>query len=222
MNIVVTLVHHPTLDRPEQLGMTELMSLLTAYGIACAAARLARSADEAAAAAAAIGFPVALKIVSPDITHKTEAGGVVLGLRDGAAVHRATGSIFGHIAATRPAAVIHGVLVQSMAPPGWELCLAGARVGDRGPLVSLDEAGAVGATQPSCVSPSVGAPPPPDARAARTGHQGLDGLIGRFTQLLVDRPELVEIEIDPLIVSPAGAVAVDAKARLGEGERPWG
>lgn len=221
MNIVATLVHHPTADHPDQLGMAELMSLLTAYGIACAAARLARTADEAAAAAAAIGFPVALKIVSPDIPHKAQAGGVVLGLRDGAAVHRATGSIFGHIAATRPAAVIHGVLVQSMAPPGWELCLAGARVGARGPVVSVDEAGASGAARPACASADDAGAPAPDARAARPGHQGLDGLVGRFTQLLVDRPELVEIEIDPLIVSPAGAVAVNARARLGEGERSW-
>jgi succinyl-CoA synthetase beta subunit len=201
MNIIVTLVHHPASDRSDQLGMAELMSLLTAYGIACAAARLARSADEAAAAAAAIGFPVALKIVSPDIAHKAEAGGVVLDLRNGAAVRQATGSILGHIATTRPAAVIHGVLVQSMAPAGWELCLAGARAGDREPVVSVDAAGAAG--------------------AARPGHQGLDGLIGRFTQLLVDRPELVEIEIDPLIVSPAGSVAVNARARLREGDRSW-
>ena len=106
--------------------MAELMSLLTPYGIACAPSRLARSADEAADAAIAIGFPVAIQIVSPDIPAGAEVGGVALDLPDAAAVHRATGAMFGRIASTQPAAVIHGVLVQSMAPTGWELFLAGA------------------------------------------------------------------------------------------------
>jgi acyl-CoA synthetase (NDP forming) len=189
MKIVVTLAHRPTADQPDQPGLAELMSLLTSYGIAGADSRLARSADEAAGAAAALGFPVAIKIVSPDIPHEAEVGGVVLDLRDAAAVRRATGAMFGRIASTRPAAVIHGVLVQSMAPVGWELFLAGGRDGDEGPVVS------VGGT--------------------------FDGPMGCFARLLVDRPELIVIEINPRIVGPDGSVAVNAQARRDHGERPW-
>jgi acetyltransferase len=205
MKIVVTLAHHPTADRPDRLGMAELMSLL----IACAAARLARSADEAIAAASAIGFPVALKIVSPDITHKAEAGGVVLGLPDGPAVRRATGAMFGRIATTHPAAVIHGVLVQSMAPAGPELFLSARRDEDRKPVISVD--GALGPHGRTILNA---------AGVGATGHPGLDGLIGRVARLLVDRPDLVEIEIDPMIVGATGPLAVDARARI-DGERPW-
>lgn len=221
MKIVTTLANHPPANQPDQLGMAELMSLLTAYGIVCAAARLARSADEAAAAATAIGFPVAIKIVSPDIPHKAEAGGVALDLPDAGAVRRATGAMFGRIASTRPAAVIHGVLVQSMAPPGWELFIAGGRDGDDGPVVSVG--GEFGAWTPRPAVPLTDLGEVVPADGARTGERrpGLDGLIGRFAQLLVDRPELIAVEIDPLIVGPAGPVAVDARARRGDGERPW-
>ena len=69
--------------------MPELTPLLDAYGIPRLAARVAESAADAAAVAESIGFPVALKIVSPDIVHKTEVGGVVLGLRDAPAVRAA-------------------------------------------------------------------------------------------------------------------------------------
>jgi hypothetical protein len=61
------------------------------------------------------------------------------------------------------------------------------------------------------------------ADGARTAERrpGLDGLIGRFARLLVDSPELIAVEIDPLIVGPAGPVAVDARVRWGDGARPW-
>lgn len=218
MKIVVTLAHRPVADQPDQLGMAELMSLLTAYGIPCAPSRLARSADEAADAATAIGFPVAIKIVSPDIPHKAETGGVALDLPDAAAVRRATGAMFGRIASTQPAAVMHGVLVQSMAPAGWELFLTGGRDRDDGPVVSVRSRFGAWVMRPP-FAPTAGgltAPAPPAWR-----HPGLDGLIGRFARLLVDRPDLIAVEIDPLIVGPDGPVAVDARARRDDGERPW-
>lgn len=217
MKIVATLAHRPTADRPDQLGMADLMSLLNAYGIVCAAARLARSADEAVAAATAIGFPVAIKIVSPDIPRKAEAGGVVLDLADARAVHRATAAMFGRIASACPAAVIHGVLVQSMAPAGWELFLAGGREGDDGPVVSVG--GGFGAWATRALEPTAGGPTAPAPPAEM--HPGLDGLISRFARLLADHPELTSVEIDPLIVGSAGSVAVDARARRVDGEQPW-
>lgn len=81
---------------------------------------VARSPDEAARAAEAIGFPVALKIVSPDIAHKTEAGGVLLGLKDAAAVRSGFDMIMGNARAYAPTAALTGVEIQEMAPAGIE------------------------------------------------------------------------------------------------------
>ena len=213
-----------------QLGMPELAPLLSAHRIPCIAAHLVRSADEAAAAAERIGFPVALKIVSPDITHKTEVGGVVLGLHDRRAVREAAVGILGRVAIERPQAVIQGLLVEAMAPARKELLLGGVRDGQFGPLVMVGLGGIyveVFGDTAVRLAP-VSAPEAlamldelriaPLLRGAR-GEPGVDrpalaGIIGRFSQLLVDLPELAEIEINPLMVGPDGAVAVDARARL--------
>ena len=120
-----------------QLGMPELAPLLDAYGIPRLAARVAASAADAAAVAEEIGFPVALKIVSPDITHKTEVGGVALGLRDARAVREAAEAILRRVAIERPEATIRGLLVEAMASAGKELLLGGVRDDQFGPLVMV-------------------------------------------------------------------------------------
>lgn len=218
---------------PGRLGMEDLAPLLTDYRIACVAARLAKNADDAAAVADAIGFPVALKIVSPDITHKSEVGGVVLDLRDRAAVHRAAAAMLARVAASRPNAVIRGLLVQAMASDcGPELLLGGVRDAQFGPMVVVGFGGiyvevlADTAARLAPVSPAearlmldelrmapvlrgVRGQPPAD-------RQALAEVVASFSQLMVDLPELGEIEINPLIAGPSGAVAVDARARLGE------
>jgi acyl-CoA synthetase (NDP forming) len=212
--------------------MPELAPLLAAYRIPCVAARLARSADEAAASAEAIGFPVALKIVSPDITHKTEVGGVALDLGSRAAVQRAAGAMLGRVAATRPTAAIHGVLVQAMAAPGKEVLLGGVRDPQFGPLVMVGLGGIyveVFADTAARLAPVAEAEALAMLDELKTasllrGARGeapvdlrtLAGIITRFAQLLVDLPELVEVEINPLMVGSGGALAVDARARLSE------
>ena len=223
---------------PRRLGMLELAPLLAACGVPAVASRLARTADEAATAADAVGFPVALKIVSPDITHKTEVGGVALGLRDRAAVGRAASEMLARVAAARPAAAVLGVLVQAMAGAGngsagaRELLLGGVRDPQFGPLVVVGLGGiyveifADTAARLAPVSPAealemlaelktapllrgVRGEPPVDLEA-------LAGAIARFGQLVVDLPELAEIEINPLLADARGVVAVDARARLAD------
>lgn len=215
-----------------QLGMTELAPMLTACGISCVAARHARSADEAVRCAEAIGFPVALKIVSPDITHKSEVGGVALGLGSSAAVQRATSAMLGRVAAARPDAALEGVLVQAMAPPGKELLLGGVRDPQFGPLVMVG----LGGIYVEVFADTVARLAPVAAGEALEmleelkiapllhgvrGEAPVDLVavadnISRFARLLVDVRELREIEINPLIVGPAGVLAaVDARARLG-------
>ena len=84
---------------------------------------LARTAEEAAKAASEIGFPVALKIVSPDIVHKTDVGGVVLGVKDAEAVRRAYGQVMAAVQAARPGVRIEGVAVQEMVSGGHEIII---------------------------------------------------------------------------------------------------
>jgi len=214
-----------------QLGMPELAPLLDAYGIRCVLGRVARSAEDAVELAERIGFPVALKIASPDITHKTEVGGVVLNLASAWAVHEAAALMLGRVAAARPRAVIRGVRVEAMAPAGKELLLGGVRDAQFGPLIMVGFGGiyveifADTAARLAPVAPGeaiemleelkmapllhgVRGEPPLDRGALAT-------IISRFGQLLVDLPELTEIEINPLMAGPHGAVAVDARARLG-------
>ena len=213
-----------------QLGMPELAPLLDAYGIPRLDARVAVSAAAAAAVAEEIGFPVALKIVSPDISHKTEVGGVALGLRDARAAREAAEAILRRVAIERPEATIRGLLVEAMAPAGKELLLGGVRDDQFGPLVMVGLGGIyveVFADTAARLAPVSSAEAlvmldelkmAPLLRGARgeppVNRDTLAAIVGRFSQLLVDLPELAEIEINPLTVGPSGAVAVDARARL--------
>jgi acetyltransferase len=218
----------PTAGR--QLGMPELAPLLDAYGIPRLPGRVAASATAAAAVAEEIGFPVALKIVSPDITHKTEVGGVALGLVDGRAVREAADAILGRVGTERPGAVIRGLLVEAMASAGKELVLGGVCDAQFGPLVMVGLGGIyveVFADTAVRLAPVSSAEAlvmldelrmAPLLRGTRgeppVDREALATIVGRFSRLLVDLPELAEIEINPLTVGPAGAVAVDARARL--------
>jgi len=215
-----------------RLGMPELAPLLTAYGIRCIAGRLAKGADDAVTVADGLGYPVALKIVSPDISHKSDVGGVALDLRDAHAVGAAAATMLARVGAERPQAAIRGLLVEAMAPAGKELLLGGVRDSQWGPVLMVGLGGiyveVIGDTTVRLAPVSPGeasalldelriAPLLRGARGERpVDRPGLAGIISRFSQLLVDLPELREIEINPLMAEPDGAVAVDARARLGE------
>ncbi len=101
----------------------EAKKMLADYGLPVTAESLANSAEEAVQQATAIGFPVALKVVSPDIAHKTEAGGVRIGLRDAQAVRQAYDEILRNAQHHAPNATIDGVLVQAMVSGGVEVIL---------------------------------------------------------------------------------------------------
>src|SRR5262249_3909761 len=116
-----------------RLGMLEVSPLLECYGIPTAAARRALGPEDAASAAQILGFPVAIKICSPDIAHKTDVGGVRVGLRSPGEVIGATTEILARVRAERPSAAITGILVQRMAEPGHELLLGMVRDAQFGP-----------------------------------------------------------------------------------------
>jgi hypothetical protein len=176
------------------------------------------------------GYPVALKVASPDISHKTEVGGVTLDLRNAQAVREAAAAMCARVAARRPQARIEGVLVQPMVPAGAELLLGLVRDAQFGPLVMVgfggiyvevlgDTAarlGPVTADEASVMLDELKmAPVLCGVRGARPVERGaLAETIARFSWLGADLPELAEIEINPLMAGPDGAVAVDARARL--------
>jgi acetyltransferase len=213
-----------------QLGLVELAPLLTAYGIACAATRTARDPAAATAAADGLGYPVAMKVLSPDISHKSDVGGIALGLRDAAAVRAAAGAMLARVAAARPRARVDGVLLQPMVTAGREMLVGLVRDAQFGPLVMVGLGGVYvevlrdTATRVAPVSAGEAETMLGELRMAPllAGVRGeppvdrvtLAGVVAALSRLGAEMPELAEIEINPLVAGPDGAVAVDARARL--------
>lgn len=122
---------------PQATTENATLTWLAEYGIPVAQQRLAAGPDEAVTAADAIGYPVAIKISSPDIPHKTEVGGVALGLTDAESVAAATRQVIGAAAAARPDALLEGVTVSRMVAPVLELISGVHRDPTFGPVVLL-------------------------------------------------------------------------------------
>jgi acetyltransferase len=215
-----------------KLGLLDAAPVLEAYDIRCVRSLVATTPAEAGRAAEEIGFPVALKILAPSITHKTDVGGVRLGLRSAAAVAEAMTSMTAQVGALRPGARIDGVLVQAMADEhGHELLLGMVRDPQFGPLVTIGWGG-IYVEVLADISTRLAPVDPVEALAmigelrmapALRGARGqppvdLDALartIARFSELVSAADELQELEINPLIVGPRGAVAVDVRGVVG-------
>jgi acetyltransferase len=204
-------------------------ALLVAYGVALPAARLATTVDEAAALAEEIGWPVALKLISPDITHKSDVGGVALNLSDTAAVCDAFERITSGVRTRHPGAQFMGALVQKMLVGGQEIIVGIRRDPQFGPLLLV---GSGGVEVELLRDVSLDLAPLSPARAARlldTTRAGvrLKGWRGaapadrpavlntmlRLAQMACDFPTIAELEINPLYVLPEGqgAWALDVR-----------
>lgn len=133
--VVVPVLEAPTLQAGQVLTEVEAKAVLAAAGVPVVPERVVRSAEEAAAAATALGLPVAMKIVSPDIVHKTEIGGVALGLASAAEAADAYTRIDAAARSAFPAARIDGVLVAPMVPDGVETILGAFNDPTFGPVV---------------------------------------------------------------------------------------
>ena len=123
--------------RTASLCEYQAKALLRECGVAGSEETLCRSPAEAAAAAERLGYPVAVKIQSPDIPHKTEMGGVRLGIATSAEVRAAYEALTQSAAAAVPHAAVHGVLVQKMAKPGYEVIVAAIHDATFGPIVMV-------------------------------------------------------------------------------------
>ncbi|MFI5045983.1 MAG: acetate--CoA ligase family protein [Acidimicrobiia bacterium] len=194
-------------------------------GIAVAPTRAAHSVDEAVAAAAVLGYPVALKAGAPELVHKTERGGVALDLDDEDAVRRA------YVAMERAlGSDMGGALVQPMLAPGVELIVGVTHDRVFGPLVLF---GMGGVTAELLRDTTVRLVPVTDVDAAAMvrglksspllfGYRGaplvdvgtLEGLLARIGQLADGVPELADLDCNPVIATADGAVVADLKLQL--------
>lgn len=214
------------------LGEVRTRPLLEAYGIAVIAGEFASSAAQAATIAQKIGFPVVMKIVSPEILHKSDLGGIRLGLKDAVSVNTAYSEMLVEIASRMPEAHLEGVLIEAMAPRGQEVIVGMRRDPNFGPLMMFG-LGGVYVELFEDVSFRVAPFSRQDAylmveqtRAGRllTGFRGqpkadLEAVVDtilRLSQLAIDFPEIEEIEINPLLVMPQGhgALALDGRVIL--------
>jgi acetyltransferase len=213
----------------------EARQIMTAYGLPIPKSDLAETPENAIELARKIGYPVVLKIASPDILHKTDVGGVKVGLRNAEEVRDAFELIVYRAQRYVPDAQILGCLVQEMVPSGTEVLVGMNRDPQFGPLVtfglggiyvetlkdvtfrvapfSIQDAHAMLAEiRASALLDGVRGQPPADKDAI------VDTLL-RTSQLVQDFPEIVELDINPLMVYPQGegAIAIDMRLVLSKG-----
>ena len=215
------------------LGALSAFRLFESFSIPTAAIALARSANEAAAAAEKMGFPVVLKVESADITHKSDAGGVVLNLANAEAVRDAFGRIQDNVRGKAPNAKIDGVVVQKMAGEGVEMIVGVKRDPLFGPVVLCGFGGIlvevlkdvavgipplskeqaqdmIGRLRAAAILNGVRGKPPADLSA-------LCDAIVNVSHLAVSLGDQLQgVDINPLIVLPKGqgVVAVDAVVEI--------
>ena len=224
-------LRHRMAAAPGAVAEYEAKCLLAACGMAIAPARLVREAAELPAAAEALGFPLAAKLQSAAIPHKTEAGGVRLGINDLSSLHAAFEGVTKAAARYAPHAAIDGVLLERMAPRGVEMIVGVVRDPTFGPVVMVgaggvaaelfrdtthrlapvDEAEALAMVQSLRSAPLLqgfrGAPP------ADLG--ALTRLIALASQIAAaGRDRVQELELNPVIVHPAGQGCTVADALL--------
>ncbi len=208
----------------------EAKQLLEEAGVPVSPARLARTRDEAMRMAAEVGFPAVLKVVSPQITHKSDVGGVELdigsGEEAGAAFDRIVASAKQHV----PDAAIDGVAVQRMEPPGIEVIIGMTKDPQFGPVLMFGLGGVLVEVLKDVAFRIV----PINERDARQmmheikgyplleGYRGHDPAdVGKLQELLLkvsvfveQHPEVAELDLNPVFAYKDGAKAVDARVVL--------
>lgn len=216
-------------ERRKILSEMESKALLSAFHIPVAKTLVAHSPNEALLIAQQLGFPVAMKVNSPDITHKTDAGGVMLNLANAQAVRAAYHEIIENLRRNRPEARIDGISIEPMIvkPNGRELMVGVTSDPIFGPLITF---GAGGTTVEVMGDRSVTLPPlngflvkdliqrthvakmlgafrhmPP------ADMQALQSVLLRVSEMVCELPMLMEMDINPLIVDESGALAADAR-----------
>ena len=220
------------LDKVKSEGRTSLTApegklVCDAYGIPVPQEGVAKSAAEASKLATQMGFPVVLKIVSPEILHKTEAGGVLVGVRDAAAVEQGFATIMGNAKKHDAKANLVGVQVQQMVQGGQEVIIGAVSDPSFGKLVAFGLGGILvevlkdatfrlaPASQDDALSMLDGIAAAEVLKgvrgAAGVNREALAAVIQRVSELVTDFPEIGELDLNPVFASVKGAIAADVR-----------
>jgi acetyl coenzyme A synthetase (ADP forming)-like protein len=219
-------------DGRAALSAPEAKRVCDAYGIPVPGEGLATSADEAVGLADDIGYPVVLKIVSPDILHKTEAKGVLVGLSSADAVASGYETIVANAKAYKADADITGVQVQQMLSEGQELLIGAVTDPSFGPIITFGVGGVLvevlrdvtfrlAPTSPEDAASMLDGIGAAELLRGVRGQAGVDrealaATIAAVSDLVTDFPEITEVDLNPVLATADGATAVDARFVVGE------
>ena len=220
----------------QALSAPEAQQLCDAYGIPTPKQALAKTAAEAAKTATRFGFPVVLKIVSDDILHKTEAGGVIVGLGNAANVRRAFDRLVKNARSYKKNASIQGVQVQQMLKGGQEVMVGAVTDPSFGKMIAFGIGGIlvevmkditfrmapVGKKDALSMLDSIGAA---EVLRGVRGGKGVDraalaDIIAKVSKLVSDFPEILEVDLNPIFATEKGARAVDVRIVIGDTPQP--
>jgi len=208
----------------------EAKRLCALYGLPVTRFEVAKSEDEAVEAARRIGFPIVLKVISPQVLHKSDVGGVILNLKDEEGVREAYRRIHENVKAKVPGAVIEGILVQEMAPSSTEVIVGAIKDPTFGPtimfglggifveilrdvsfrLVPIERVDAeemIGEIKAYKILEGARGMPKADKEA-------LIEILLKTSEMLIDIPEIKELDLNPIMVYEKGAKIVDARVIL--------
>ena len=230
------IIEHALAAGRNLLTEPEAKAVLAAYRVPIVETRVAKTVDECAHLAAEIGFPVAIKILSPEITHKSDVGGVALDLDTAEQVEASAAAMLARIEQLQPGAQIDGFTVQEMVRrPGAHELILGASVDPIfGPVILFGQGG----TAVEVIADRAVALPPLNIALARelvartrvarllAGYRhrpaaDLDAIyrtLNQVSQLISDIPEVAELDINPLLADETGVVALDARLSVAPAE----
>jgi acetate---CoA ligase (ADP-forming) subunit beta len=225
-----SLIHAAYLRGEHALLENQAEAVAREYGIMVAKSSLAKSSSEAAKAAAKLGFPVVTKVVSKDILHKSDIGGVKTGVSSQTQVREAFKEIMTNAKRSNANAVIEGILVQKMAPKGFEFVVGGTRDPQFGPTVMFGLGGIYVELfkdvsfrlSPLSQEEALSMMKEIKSSALLSGFRGSKPLdvnsaaktIVAVGRLLQEQSEIESIDINPLFIYPKGVVAVDVRMIL--------
>jgi len=226
---VAKIIEKASSEGRDMLTELESKDILRAYGVRTTVEYVAKSAVEAGALASKIGFPIVMKVLSPDITHKSDVGGVVTDIRSPQEASEAFDEIVGNVRRSRPEARLDGVIVENQLPRGVEV-LVGATVDrDFGPVVAF---GLGGIFVEAFRDVSYGLAPLSESDALKVicrtnvarmlsgfrgfgpaDLKGLSNILMRVSHLAYEQP-IVEMDLNPVIVTSKDCTVADARMRI--------
>jgi acyl-CoA synthetase (NDP forming) len=230
MNQTAKIINQAKKEGRKALLETEAKTICTEYNIPVTKFNLAKNPQEAAAQADQIGYPIVLKIVSADIIHKSDAGGVLVNLKNAADVAAGYNKIIENAKKYKPEAKIVGVLVQEMAPQSTEVIVGAIKDPQFGQTVMFG-LGGIFVELLKDVSFRVAPITVEDAKEMitqlkayplLTGYRNtppadidaLAAILGNTSRLIMDHPEIKELDLNPVMAYSKGAKTVDARIIL--------